>query len=197
MSSHHSTRDRIITEWFFQDWIGDKNHLPQSEDVLTFMKILLDTMSICGDVNQYDREYILGRSAIFGNEIFLIHSIEFIVYIHYLGATQEVLDKLQTYQPSLSNRIEVVYEYFHLPHVQKTRMAIIYNIFRILGVDHKINPKQLEGIYTVAKKLDMTDEQIQQIQNMYEEEKTLREKRASLLYSHGFDEVINEYHKLH
>jgi Spy/CpxP family protein refolding chaperone len=49
----------------------------------------------------------------------------------------------------------------------------------------------------VAKKLGATEEQIQQIQNIYEEEKQLREKRASLFYPQGFNDVITEYHKLY
>lgn len=76
-------------------------------------------------------------------------------------------------------------------------MGIIYNVFRILGVKHKIHPEQVDAIYSVGKKLGATEEQIQQIQNIHEEEKQLREKRASLFYPQGFNDVIVEYHKLY
>jgi hypothetical protein len=59
-------RDKIITEWFFQDWIGDKNHLPEQDDVFLFMTILMDVFSAFGKLNEEERKYIIGRAAIFG-----------------------------------------------------------------------------------------------------------------------------------
>lgn len=59
-------RDKLITEWFFQDWIGDKNHLPESEDVFIFMKIVINALSVCREISEQDRKYIIGRAAIFG-----------------------------------------------------------------------------------------------------------------------------------
>ncbi len=92
------------------------------------------------------------------------------ILLHNVGASQEILDKLQTYQSDLSKDIDKLFQLFDLPHVKKTRMGIIHNIFRIFGTDHKINSEELEFIYIMAKKLGATKEQVQQIQNLYEEE---------------------------
>jgi hypothetical protein len=59
-------RDKIITEWFFQDWIGDKNHLPEPEDVFLFMTILMDVFSIFKKLSEQEQKYIIGRAAVFG-----------------------------------------------------------------------------------------------------------------------------------
>jgi len=49
----------------------------------------------------------------------------------------------------------------------------------------------------MAKKLGATKEQVQQIQNLYEEEEKLCEKRASILFPQGFNDALIEYQKLH
>jgi hypothetical protein len=70
MNGDHSSRDSIITEWFVQDWIGDKSHVPGPEDVFIFMKILIDVVSVHGDLNEQERKYIIGRAAILGMHLF-------------------------------------------------------------------------------------------------------------------------------
>ena len=69
------TRDRIITEWFFQDWIGDNNYLPEQDDVFLFMTILMDLFSAFGKLNEVERKYIIGRAAIFGMRILFTNSV--------------------------------------------------------------------------------------------------------------------------
>jgi hypothetical protein len=71
MTGEHLFRDKIITEWFFQDWIGDKSHLPEAEDVFIFMKILIDVASVNGELSEQERKYIVGRAAVFGMHILL------------------------------------------------------------------------------------------------------------------------------
>lgn len=114
-----------------------------------------------------------------------------------IGASQEMLDKLQIYQPDPIQDINKTFQNTDLPHVQKTRMGIIYNLFRVLGTDHEIHPKQLENIRIIANKFGVTEEQVQQIQNLYEEEKILRQKRALLFFPQGFKDALIEYQKLY
>lgn len=66
MTEKNFDRHRLITEWYFYDWIGDRNHLPGSEDVFIFLKILLDAVSIFGKITDDQRKYIIGRGAILG-----------------------------------------------------------------------------------------------------------------------------------
>ncbi|CAF0820610.1 unnamed protein product [Adineta steineri] len=174
MNCDNSARDKIITDWYFREWIGDNSHLPEAEDVVIFMKLLIDIMATNGKLNEHERYYIIGRAAI-------------------LGVPQEKLDELHTYQADTSENNPN----FNLPHVKKTRMGLIHNLFRVLSIDHKIHPKDIKTIYTLGKKLGATEEQIQQIQSLYEDEEKLREKRASLLFPHGFNDALKEYQKLH
>jgi uncharacterized tellurite resistance protein B-like protein len=108
-----------------------------------------------------------------------------------VGATQDILDKFQTYQADMNN----LFQNLDVPHVKKIRMSIIYNLFRMLNTDRQIRSEEMKAIYIRAKKLDVTEEQVQEIQNLYEEEE-LCPKRASLLFPRGFNDVLIEYQKL-
>ncbi|UJR15216.1 hypothetical protein I4U23_002175 [Adineta vaga] len=174
MNSNHIARDKIITEWFLQEWIGDTSHLPSPEDVVIFMQIVIDVVSMNRTVNDSERNYLIGRAAI-------------------LGVPEEMLNELQTYQPVSFKDIANL----DVPHIRKTRMGIIYNLFRIFGGECKISPKELKLIHTFGKQLNVSDDQIQQIQNLYEDEEKLRQKRALLLFPNGFNDVLIEYQKLH
>jgi uncharacterized tellurite resistance protein B-like protein len=74
-------------------------------------------------------------------------------------------------------------------------MGLVYNLFRTLGADHEIHPDELDIIHRMAEKLGVTREQVQQIKDLYEEEEKLRRKRASLLFPHGFNDVLIEYQR--
>ncbi len=74
-----------------------------------------------------------------------------------VGATQDILDKFQTYQADMNN----LFQNLDVPHVKKIRM---------LDTDRQIRSEEMKAIYIRAKKLDVTEEQVQEIQNLYEEE---------------------------
>ena len=171
-------RNRIITEWFFYDWIGDREHLPGSEDVFLFMKIMIDVVSIFGTINEQERKYIIGRGAI-------------------LGVTNELLKELERYEPCFSDDINEVLEGFNQIHVKKTRMGIIYNLLRMFGDQNKLDSKTLDTIHMLAGKLGATKEQVQQLHELYHQEEQIRRQRAVLLFPHGFQDALIEYQKIH
>ena len=193
MDDNHVTRDSIIKEWYFQDWIGDSDHLPSSEDVFIFMKIMIDTISLFGKLSKQERKYVIGRAAILGRN--RIDSFEISFYC--VGVTQELLDELQRYEPDASGDITKAFDNFDQVHVKKTRMGILYNSFRMLSIGHPIHREELDGIHLIANKLGVTKEQVQQIKDLFDEEEKIRQKRAKLLFPKGFNDALIEYQKLH
>lgn len=105
----------------------------------------------------------------------------------------DLLENLRAYQPNPTRDLADL----DLPHVRKTRMGIIYNLFRMFGGDRTITPKEMKLIYMFGKQLDVSDEQLVQLQSLYEEEEKLRKRRAALLFPHGFNDALTEYQKLH
>ena len=75
------------------------------------------------------------------------------------------------------------------------RMGLIYYGFRAAAADGELHAKEFAAIRTVANKLGLTDEQVNQVHSLYEEENALRQKRASVLFPGGFDHVLSEFDK--
>ena len=113
--------------------------------------------------------------------------------------TDELLDELQKYEPNLSGDLNELLEGFNRPHIKKTRMGIIYNLFRMFGDENKLDTKTLQMIEMLANKLGATKEQVQQLADINDQEHRLRQIRASILFPfpHGFQDALNEYQKLH
>lgn len=74
MNNENVNRQRVITEWFFQDWIGETISLPEPEDIFIFLKVLMDiSSSMLGELTDQERKYILGKGAVFGRDDFGIN----------------------------------------------------------------------------------------------------------------------------
>lgn len=107
------------------------------------------------------------------------------------------MDELKTYQPGTSQDTDKFFKDKDLPYVKMCRMGVIYNGFRAAAADGELHAKEFAAIRTVAKKLGLTDEQVNQVHSLYEEENALRHKRASILFPGGFDDVLSEFDKHH
>ena len=70
---------------------------------------------------------------------------------------------------------------------------MIYNAIRAAGADGDLHEKEVEAIYELGKNLDVTPEQVRQVQDLYEEEQKMREKRIALLFPNGFEAVLEAF----
>ncbi len=84
-----------------------------------------------------------------------------------------------------------------LPYVKKIGRSVIYNGLRASAADGELHAKELEAIYALAKTLGITEEQVQKIQSLCDEEAKLRQKRLQVLFPESFDDTINEFYKHH
>ena len=78
-------------------------------------------------------------------------------------------------------------------YVKLTRRSMIYNAIRAAGADGELHEKEIKTIYDFAKYLDVTDEQVREVQDLYEEEQKMREKRAAVLFPNGFGAVLKAF----
>ncbi len=105
-----------------------------------------------------------------------------------------MVDELRTYQPSSNTEaFKVLQSHMDQNYVKLTRRSMIYNALRAAGADGVLNKAELEAIYDFAKHLDVTAEQVRQVQDLYEEEQKMREKRMAILFPHGFDTVLKAF----
>jgi hypothetical protein len=74
-----------------------------------------------------------------------------------------VIDELQKYQITDSEKaINIFQTDSGTPYVKHLQLVFIYNGCRTTAVDQELHPKDLEVINEIARKLGITDEQIDQ-----------------------------------
>jgi hypothetical protein len=113
--------------------------------------------------------------------------------VHIVGVSQNRLDELQAYQPGKCEYVQNIFQDLDLTSPRVNRMGLIYNGFRAASADGKLHPKELEAIRILGKKLDLTNEQIEQCRLLTEEDQKLRQKRAKILFPEGFDSFLTNF----
>ena len=77
--------------------------------------------------------------------------------------------------------------------MQKARFSILYYGLRAAAADGELHPKECEAAFELAKKLNVSDEQVQQIRSFIDEENKLIEKRAKIIFPDGLDVLLRVY----
>ena len=65
------------------------------------------------------------------------------------------------------------------------RFTILYYGLRAASADGELHPKELEAIHKLAKQLNVSEEEVQQIRSLINEENKLIEKRAKTIFPDG------------
>ena len=115
----------------------------------------------------------------------------------FLGAPQEKLDQLKNYKPGQSEDVKHLLQDTDVTYAKVSRSALIYHGFRAANADMDLHPKEAEAIRNLAKKLGLTDEQIEEIRLLAEEDEKLRQKRARITLPGGFDHFVTHLNKQH
>ncbi len=120
-----------------------------------------------------------------------------ILIVFRIGHPQELLDELETYQPGNSTDVKKYFQDADLPYVQMSGMGIISNGLRAAAADGELHEKEIEAIYALAKKLGISDEKVQQVRELVDDEQKLRQKRVKVLFPQSLDTILNEFYKHH
>ncbi len=110
-----------------------------------------------------------------------------------LGFPQNVLDELKVYQPGDSDIVEKFFHDTDKTYVEKARFSILYYGIRAAAADGELHAKEIEAIYKLAKRINVSDEQVQQIRSFIDEENKLIEKRAKTIFPDGLDVLLQVY----
>ncbi|CAF2853584.1 unnamed protein product [Rotaria sp. Silwood2] len=178
MSGKQKSRDKIVFDWFMKDLLGYSGPTIKPTAQQVFMKSLVDVAAADGTFSEQEREWIVGFATI-------------------SGYPQELVNELEKYEPGQCSDVKNYFQNVHLPYVKKSGLSVIYHGIRAASADGELHAKEIEAIYTLAKKLGINDEQVQQVRAICDEENKLRQKRAILLFPHSFDDALNEFYKHH
>jgi hypothetical protein len=72
---------------------------------------------------------------------------------------------------------------------------LVYNALHAAGADGDINKQEFQAIKTFSKKLGVTQEQIEKVQDLYNNDIKLRKKRAAVLTPKSLTTVLSELKK--
>ncbi|CAF4143251.1 unnamed protein product, partial [Rotaria sordida] len=79
-----------------------------------------------------ERKWIIGKAAV-------------------VGASKEVLDELQAYQPGLSDsKVKIFDADMNHPAIKSTMLMLIYDGFCAIDADNHMDPKEVEAVYALA-----------------------------------------------
>ncbi len=103
---------------------------------------------------------------------------------------------MKNYDPSKNKEgVQTLQTDLDRDYVKLSRLSLIYNAFRAAGADGYIHEKEAQAISTLGKKLGATDEQIETVRLLYDDEVKLRKKRAAILVPKSLDTVLTELKK--
>lgn len=78
-------------------------------------------------------------------------------------------------------------------YVQQARNSILYYGLRAASADGELHPKELEAVYALAERLDVSKEQVQKIRSLIDEENKLLEKRVKTIFPDGLSTLLRVY----
>lgn len=110
-----------------------------------------------------------------------------------LGFPQYILDELKVYQPG---DCDIIKKFFHdtdMEYVKNARFSILYYGLRAAASDGELHQKELEAIQNLAKKLNVSEEELQNIISFINEENKLIEKRAKTIFPNGLGTLLKVY----
>jgi hypothetical protein len=80
-----------------------------------------------------------------------------------------------------------------MEYVKNARFSILYYGLRAASADGELHAKELEAVHKLAKKMNVSDEQVQQIRSFIDEENKLIEKRAKTIFPDGLGQLLRVY----
>lgn len=110
-----------------------------------------------------------------------------------LGFPQNVIDELKVYRPGDSGVIEKFFDDTDMEYVKNARFSILYYGLRAAASDGELHQKELEAIHNLAKKLNVSAEELQNIISFIAEENQLIEKRAKTIFPNGLGTLLRVY----
>lgn len=191
MSSSLTARDKRVAEWWWQDLVGYSGQRPDHKSSQVYMKTLMDIAAADGVLHEKELKYVLGMASVGGKFLGIV--LQEYISLYKLGQDEQLIKELEAYRPGSSIDTQTMFNDTDMAYVSSTRPSLIYFAYHAASADGELHPKELEAIRAVAKKLGSSDEEIQKVLAVCDEEEKLRKKRISILYPVGLGTAINSY----
>ncbi len=153
-----SANKKLGQKWIF-NWFFGFNEIPTSEDSLTYMKSVLCCAKADGVLSAEEREWVLGFCASWGVEDW-------------------VIEELKTYEAN--EPIEEVIA--RSPQVSMAQRDILLCAIWACAADRQYHEEEKVKVRQMASILGVSEKVVEQLEQLYQEESALQQKRVKLLY---------------
>jgi len=147
--------------WLFKEKANVRT-LPSEDTFEGYMKAVLVCANGDGKLAPEEREWAVGHAAAFGAADALVNALK------YYGADEDI-EKIVSATPASS----------------ASRRFLVYDAIRACSADGQYNDLEKATVTRMAAKLGISEELVQQIEDVCLEEARLREKRLKLMYPEG------------
>jgi hypothetical protein len=107
-----------------------------------------------------------------------------------------MVDQLKTYKPGQCEYVKHLFTDLDQPFAQVARLSLLYNAFRAASAaTGELPSSKLKAIQAFGKKLNLTDEQVEQCRAAADDFVKLQQKRAKIIFPEGFEHFITILNK--
>lgn len=159
---------KTIGDWVYRHLVNFK-HQPDDDVIEPFAKALL--IAAKGDrvLSQAERDWVVGLTAA-------------------KGGSEQLIEELKNY--SADEDIEQVISSH--PFSNQGRRALIYTAIQACAADSEYNEAEKASVRKIADKLEVSEDVVKQLEDLYEEEKAQLTKRVKLLYPDGHPLIVED-----
>lgn len=148
--------------WLFKNYWGF-TMLPAVEAYPFFAKALMICAAGDGVLSPEEKDWIMG-------------------YMGSLGTPDEVLEELQTFDPTGQDIAAFVAEF---PSVYESRRAMVYDALRACYADGELAKGELTAVKSMATTFEVSAKEVDNFIHILEEETALTKRRLALTYPEG------------
>jgi tellurite resistance protein len=152
---------QLIGNWIFKNLLKF-NQRVDDESLESFTKALLIAAKGDQELSQAERDWVIGLTAA-------------------KGASEELIEKLKTYEAD-EDLDQVVSSN---STTNQGRRSLIYQAIQACDSDGEYSPGEKASIRGIAAKLEISEDVVQKLEMVYQEEKELLDKKIKLLFPEG------------
>lgn len=188
--SENPTR-QLINEWVHQDRYNHKGDITRKfYHDLAHAKGVIKVAAADSKVSEETKKWVYGYIAAMG--LYYLFLWKKIIFSFHLGATDELLDLVEKFKPNQEDGTVPYHSKSGLEHAKFGQLWLFYDGFCAASGGGELTPDKITAIYALAKKMIIDEEKIKQVQELFEKEESLRQKRLNILFPSGLDTAIKE-----
>jgi uncharacterized tellurite resistance protein B-like protein len=105
-----------------------------------------------------------------------------------LGAPDELLEMLETYEPSDDDWKQLLD--LQRSFIELSKYPLIYDAFHAAAADSELHEEERKAIWELGKELGVDEATIEKIAQLYADEMELKNRRIALLYPHLTEQTL-------